>query len=50
MFYEALVRPTFATRRAIVYVLPEQKTAEQVFDSYDVTASRAASQRLALRN
>ena len=49
-FYEALVRPTFASRRAIVYVLPEQKSAEQVFGSYDVAAARVASERLALRS
>ena len=30
-FYEAYVRPAFATRSAIVYVLPESKTIHQVF-------------------
>jgi hypothetical protein len=30
-FYEAYVRPTFASRRAIIYVLPEIKPLEQVF-------------------
>jgi hypothetical protein len=49
-FYESFVRPTFATRRAIVYVLPEHKSAAQVFGSYDVAAVRAAWQRLALRS
>jgi len=39
-FYEAYVRPTVATRRAIVYVLPEIKPVRQVFNSYDVTAVR----------
>lgn len=36
-FYETYVRPTVATRRAIVYVLPESKPVQQVFGSYDVT-------------
>jgi hypothetical protein len=39
-FYEAYVRPTVATRRAIVYVLPDIKPVRQVFNSYDVTAIR----------
>jgi hypothetical protein len=38
-FYEAYVRPTFATRRAPVYVLPEVKPVQQVFGSYDVAAA-----------
>lgn len=37
-FYEAYVRPSFARRRAIVYVLPEVKPVQQVFGSYDVAA------------
>lgn len=36
-FYETYVRPTVATHRAIVYVLPESKPVQQVFGSYDVT-------------
>jgi hypothetical protein len=32
-FYEAYIRPTFATRRAIVYVLPDIKPVQQVFGS-----------------
>ncbi len=32
-FYEAHVRPTFARHKAIVYVLPEVKTLQQVFGS-----------------
>jgi hypothetical protein len=40
-FYEAYVRPVFATRRAIVYVLPEVKTLQQVFGSYEVAARGA---------
>jgi hypothetical protein len=39
-FYEAVVSPIFATRRAIVYVLPEERAAEQVFGSYDVGRPR----------
>jgi hypothetical protein len=43
-FYEAYIRPTFATRRAIVYVLPDSKPVRQVFGSYDVaTVRRQAS-------
>lgn len=38
-FYEAFIRPTFAARRAMVYVLPEVKPAQQVFGSYDVAAA-----------
>lgn len=37
-FYEAYVSPTVATHRAIVYVLPEIKSVQQVFGSYDVVA------------
>ena len=37
-FYEAYVRPIVATRRAIVYVLPEERRAQDVFGSYDVAA------------
>jgi hypothetical protein len=39
-FYETHVRPTVATRRAIVYVLPEVKPVQQVFGSYDVAVER----------
>ncbi|MFP5408165.1 MAG: hypothetical protein ACLGGY_02670 [Gammaproteobacteria bacterium] len=46
-FYEAYVGPTVATHRAIVYVLPEVKPVQQVFNSYDVAApSRLASLKL----
>ena len=37
-FYENYLRPTFANQRAIVYVLPEFKSIEQVFGAYDVGA------------
>ena len=40
-FYEANVRPIFQAQRAIVYVLPETKSAQQVFGSYDVAAAHA---------
>ena len=39
-FYEAHIRPLFATRRAVVYVLPEIKPVQQVFGSYDIAAPR----------
>lgn len=39
-FYEAYVSPTVATQRAIVYVLPEVKPVQQVFNSYDVAPPR----------
>lgn len=39
-FYESAVRPMFATRRAIVYVLPEVRSVHQVFGSYDVSIAR----------
>ena len=41
-FYEAFLRTGASTRSAIVYVLPEQRTAQQVFGSYDVAAHHAA--------
>ena len=39
-FYNTYVRPVFAKHRAIVYVLPEVRTVNQVFGSYDVAAKR----------
>lgn len=39
-FYEVYIRPIFAKRRAIVYVLPEVKSVQQVFGSYDVAIAR----------
>lgn len=39
-FYEAYVSSTVETQRAIVYVLPEVKSVQQVFGSYDVPAPR----------
>jgi hypothetical protein len=37
-FFEAHIQPVFAQRRALVYVLPEQRTLQQVFGAYDVAA------------
>lgn len=37
-FYETYIRPTFAKDRAIVYVLPEIKSINQVFDTSRVSA------------
>ena len=42
-FYEAHIRPLFATRRALIYVLPEFKTVQQVFGSYDVASAHGLS-------
>ena len=44
-FYETYLRPTFANQRAIVYVLPEFKSVEQVFGAYEVAASRSPSRK-----
>jgi len=38
-FFEAYIQPAFASQHAIVYVLPEFKSLDQVFGSYDVAAS-----------
>ena len=42
-FYETYLRPTFANQRAIVYVLPEFKSIEQVFGAYEVAETRRPS-------
>lgn len=39
-FYEAIVAPTFAAQRAVVYVLPEVKPLQQVF-SFQVPLARS---------
>lgn len=39
-FYEAYIRPTFASRRAPIYVLPEVKSLTQVFDGYSVATNQ----------
>ncbi len=38
-FYDQHIRPTFATQSALVYVLPEVKTVQQVFQNVGLTAS-----------
>jgi hypothetical protein len=35
-FYETYIRPIFAKRRALIYVLPEVKPLQSVFNAYDV--------------
>lgn len=47
-FYESHIRPTFASRRALVYVLPELKPVQQVFGSYDVTTAHRSGDRPAV--
>jgi hypothetical protein len=37
-FYDSYLRPVFAEHRAIIYVLPEIKSIDQVFGSHDVAA------------
>lgn len=44
-FYEAYVQPTFARYRGVVYVLPEFRSARQVFGTYDVAAAHAVPTR-----
>jgi len=39
-FYESTIRPMFATRPAVVYVLPDTKSVQVVFDAYDAAARR----------
>ena len=41
-FFENVVRPTFEGTNGIVYVLPEIKSAREVFGSYDVNAELTA--------
>ena len=36
-FYDTVARPAVATYGAVVYVLPEMKTVQEVFGAYDVT-------------
>jgi hypothetical protein len=35
-FYDSVVRPTFSDTRGIVYILPESRTTQDLFGSYDV--------------
>ena len=46
-FYETLVGPTFKGTNGIVYILPETRSAAQVFGSYDI---QGASRQQALVN
>ena len=48
-FYESTIRPVFEAQTAIVYVLPETRLAQQVFNSYNVDAPRSASPDRAIR-
>lgn len=41
-FYETYFRPIFAAHRAFDYVLPEVKTVQLVFGSYDVSAAHGS--------
>ena len=45
-FYEGVVQPVFAQRKALVYVLPEVKSVQQVFGSYDVAQAHRLSTAL----
>jgi uncharacterized protein YceK len=38
-FYDQHIKPTFAAQSAVVYVLPEVKTVQQVFQNVGLTAS-----------
>lgn len=44
-FYETHIRPVFTTRRAIVYVLPEVKSVQQVFGIANVLRAPAPTAR-----
>ena len=39
-FFDTFIRPAFAGHRALVYVLPEVKSIQQVFGVHDVAATR----------
>jgi hypothetical protein len=38
-FFESEIRPMFARERALVYVLPDIKSAQHVFGAYEVKAA-----------
>ena len=40
-FYDTYIRPTFAARRAPIYILPEVKSIRQVFGAYPVSVANA---------
>jgi hypothetical protein len=42
-FYDSYIKPTFSRRQALVYVLPEIKSVQQVFGSYTVATAVADS-------
>ncbi len=42
-FFESTIRPMFATRRAVVYVLPDTRSVQSVFGAYDAAALRRAT-------
>jgi hypothetical protein len=44
-FYETVVGPTVRNRGAIIYVLPETRSAQQVFGSFDVEQALKLAQR-----
>jgi hypothetical protein len=46
-FYENVVRPTFSSTRGIVYILPESRSAHELFGSYDVRHARSDAGGLA---
>lgn len=46
VFYENVVRPTFLSHRALVYVLPDIKPMQQVFGSYDVIVKHGLQQSI----
>ena len=48
-FYESTIRPVFEAQTAIVYVRPETRRAQQVFNSYNIDAPRSASPDRAIR-
>jgi hypothetical protein len=45
VFYEAVVILTVRSGGAVIYVLPETRSAEQVFGSYDVSSALKLAQR-----
>jgi hypothetical protein len=45
-FFDSYVAPMFVGRRAVVYVLPEVKSLQQVFVGYDAGAAQAAAYRI----
>jgi len=51
-FYEEVLSPTVRQQGAVVYVLPDVKTPQQIFGAYDVTQPKhlAAAQQAARRN